>query len=67
MKSDSADLAVVMVSKNQVRYRVPVDDPFFSAHKPVPSGTLDGGTEYLSDWPSSLMGCNQQVRSFPEI
>jgi len=64
MRSENADLAVVMVSKNQVRYGMPIDDPFFSAHRPVSSRDNDGNTNYLSDFPISIMGCNQQVRAF---
>lgn len=64
MKSDDADLILVMIPKNQMKYETPVNDPVFAAHKPfvyrLPSFTAST-TNYLSDWPISALGCKEQV------
>jgi hypothetical protein len=66
MKSDDADLVLVMIPKNQMKYETPVNDPVFAAHKPfvyrLPSSTAST-TNYLSDWPISTLGCKEQVSS----
>jgi hypothetical protein len=58
MKSDDADLVLVMIPKNQMKYETPANDPVFAAHKPfvyrLPSSTAST-TNYLSDWPISTL------------
>lgn len=64
LRVSEADLTLIMVTLNQVKYQMPVEDPFFSAHKPydmVVSKTKNT-TVYFSDWPNAMMGCKQQVR-----
>ncbi|CAO2652324.1 Nn.00g006070.m01.CDS01 [Neocucurbitaria sp. VM-36] len=62
LATDNADLTLIMVTLNQVRYSAPVEDPFFSAHKPFNwiASTTDNMTVYFSDWPNAMMGCKQQ-------
>ncbi|KAH7392537.1 hypothetical protein BKA66DRAFT_457717 [Pyrenochaeta sp. MPI-SDFR-AT-0127] len=64
LASDDGDLTLIMATLNQVRYSMPVEDPFFSAHKPfnwIASAT-DNMTVYFSDWPNAMMGCKQQFQ-----
>jgi hypothetical protein len=65
LRSDDADMILLMVTKNLIRYRNPVNDPFFAAHRPFLSESALSGEKptYLSDWPNSCMGCRQQVCS----
>lgn len=63
MKSANRDLVIVMVWKNSMGYGRAVDDIFFAAHGSEIIGTARGRNEtwYFSDFPSSGMGCAQQV------
>jgi hypothetical protein len=64
LRVNEADLTLIMVTLNQVKYQVPVDDPFFSAHKPynLVGSTTTNTTVYFSDWPNAVMACKQQVQ-----
>ncbi|KAJ4291860.1 hypothetical protein N0V90_009756 [Kalmusia sp. IMI 367209] len=75
LRSNDSDFVLAMVSMNAIRYRHPVNDPFFSAHELVMlnrSGTTALET-YYSDRPLSVMGCQQQYqfclaqRSGPDV
>lgn len=63
LATEDGDLTLIMVTLNQVRYSKPVEDPFFTAHKPFEwiASTTDNMTVYFSDWPNAMMGCKQQV------
>lgn len=65
LKSNDSDLVLVGISANLVRYKKPVNDPFFSAHKPFVHLANEGHnvTRYDSDLRSPVMGCQQRVRS----
>lgn len=67
MLYDDADLILVNVFKNKVRYAKPVDDPLFAAHIPSIRQNLGStnSTVYLSDFPASVIGCKIQVSSPP--
>ena len=53
-----ADLTLLMLSQNSVRYSAPVDDPWMQAHdKPIP--TLN---TWVSDNAISLLGCAEQLQ-----
>ncbi|KAH8707661.1 hypothetical protein GQ44DRAFT_662719 [Phaeosphaeriaceae sp. PMI808] len=64
LRVSKADLTLIMVTLNQVRYQVPVEDPFFSAHKPFNwiGSTTVNTTVYFSDWPNAMMACKQQFQ-----
>ncbi|KAF2264053.1 hypothetical protein CC78DRAFT_617092 [Lojkania enalia] len=64
MKTTDAGLLLVMVTKNTVSYRHPIDDPVFSAHKAIKyrTYTYPNDTEYASDEPLSVLGCTEQYQ-----
>lgn len=66
MKRDDADLVLKLVVKNRVTYDIPVNDPLFAAHKEFTTfDETDGAnvTFYFSDFPASVVGCVQQVKT----
>ncbi|KAF2111917.1 hypothetical protein BDV96DRAFT_499062 [Lophiotrema nucula] len=64
MKADDADLTLVLLALNAVKYANPVEDPVFSAHKPflrtIESSYGINETIYFSDWANGVMGCREQ-------
>ena len=65
MKADDADLTLILIALNAVKYANPVEDPVFSAHKPF-LRTIEANmglnqTIYFSDWANGVMGCREQV------
>ncbi|KAF2109963.1 hypothetical protein BDV96DRAFT_604439 [Lophiotrema nucula] len=66
MGRDDAFLALLLVQKNAITYKVPVNDPMFAAHVPFTrnnsAGTGEMITEYYSDFPYSVVGCAQQFQ-----
>lgn len=63
LKVNEADLTLIMVTLNQVKYQQPVEDPLFSAHKPFnwTGSSTSSMIVYFSDWPNAMMACKQQV------
>ena len=64
LKSDTADLILLMVGKNLIKYGSRVNDPFYAAHQSFlrDDAMPSEKPQYFSDWPNSSMGCRQQVR-----
>ncbi|KAF2789703.1 hypothetical protein K505DRAFT_341043 [Melanomma pulvis-pyrius CBS 109.77] len=64
-KTEDADLLLIMIPKNQMKYVNPMNYPVFSAQKPcvyrLPSWTTSKAL-YFSDWPSSTLGCKLQYQ-----
>lgn len=58
LRKDNADVVLIHLKKNNMFYKEPVDDPAFSAHKPL---NLWDAVYYVSDFPSAVLGCVQQV------
>jgi hypothetical protein len=64
------DGTIFMISSNSVMYEDTVDDPVFSAHKPVSNGYYDNETFYQADNIAGVLGCLEQVcrlRRTPEL
>jgi len=67
MANENADVTLILVQPNSLLYQTPVDDPFFSAHRPIvgkwTSFGDDGalGTWFAADSPVSAFGCEVQV------
>lgn len=64
MNKTDADLSLVVIAKNNVKYIHPVDDPVFAAHKAfnhTQVSHLGSHIAYSSDWPNAVLGCSQQV------
>lgn len=57
---DNADLGLIFIAPNSIRYVNPVDDPVFSAHYEIPlSG---GGTYFEADEYNAVIGCTDTYR-----
>ena len=70
MNRDDADVSFSFVMKYATRYSAPVNDPMFSAHKPLVITELGMGeprniTMYQSDNPMTGVACAQQVITLP--
>jgi hypothetical protein len=67
MEINDADLVAIFIAKNEMRYRQPINDPIFAAHRRADtvSDQQRGGniTYYKSDFPISALGCTLQVSS----
>ena len=50
----------MMLAQNSVKYRAPVDDPWFEAHDQVNITTEN--SVWMSDWAVSLLGCIDQYQ-----
>lgn len=64
MQRTDSDLALLAVWFNRVLYETPVEDPLFSAHKPIPyvvGGGHPDGSLYVSDNIAGVVGCAVQV------
>jgi hypothetical protein len=62
LRRNDADLNIKFLG-SPVRYNHPVDDPLFSAHRPVTDFDLNIGniTRYVADSPLTGVGCTVQV------
>lgn len=45
MANEQSDVTLITILPNAVFYQRPVDDPFFSAHRPFECVTYDGRNE----------------------
>jgi hypothetical protein len=62
LEINNADLFFRFVGKGLVIYANPVNDPLFSAHRPVTYTLQTGNASYYqSDFPGSTLACTQQV------
>lgn len=64
MERDDADVVLMYVTMNSIRYRDPVDDIMFAAHKSftrISPMKYANGTFYNNDNPLSVVGCIEQV------
>lgn len=64
MMHDSADVILRIVNKNSVYYKEQVNDILFSAHRASVMwevATASNRTWYMSDIPSTTIGCIEQV------
>jgi len=63
MSNDKADITLVVMRTNAVRYDHWVNDPFFSAHQPLleANDNHENHTSYTSDHPFAAIGCQVQV------
>ena len=62
-----ADVVLIMVAPNAIRFSTPSDDPFFPAHINYTFSVPDGGTNgsitfYSSDFTMNVMGCTEQYQ-----
>lgn len=64
-KTADADIVVIGVAANAVKFRHPVDDPVFSAHRNSSIRRYDDSVLefYLPDSPLSVIACQEQVRT----
>jgi hypothetical protein len=66
MEINDADLVAIFIAKNEMRYRQPINDPIFAAHRRADtvSDQQRGGniTYYKSDFPISALGCTLQYQ-----
>ncbi|ERF76409.1 hypothetical protein EPUS_06967 [Endocarpon pusillum Z07020] len=65
MQSSDADLVAIFIAKNEMRYRQPINDPFFAAHRredEVSDQQRGNVTFYNSDFPISALGCTLQYQ-----
>lgn len=63
LKRSDADLSLMAISKNIVRFAEPISDPVFAAHRVYHPSNVSGSDEtyYLSDEPIKVIGCAEQV------
>lgn len=70
LKKPDADLALYFLSAPQLLYPEPIDDPWFSAHRPGPQAVVSNGgpdhnsfrATYAQDEPASCLGCTTQFQ-----
>ena len=64
LKRTDADVVLIMVAPNSIRFTTQCDDPFFPAHQNLTVNTPLTGiiTPYLSDYYMSVMGCTEQYQ-----
>jgi hypothetical protein len=63
MRRTDADVVIKFLG-SRVQYTYPVEDPWFSAHRPVYSLDANNGhnlTMYVPDSPLTALGCAVQV------
>ena len=76
---NDADVSVLFLSSNGVRFKQPTDDPWFSAHKPgaqalvtpnATAGNTSAADVFYGDMPAQVLGCARQFQycnpSLPE-
>jgi hypothetical protein len=64
MQRKDADVALMAIWLNVLKYETPVNDPLFSAHKEspyIPGGGWPNQTLYMSDNVAGVIGCTEQV------
>ena len=57
LESPDADVALVFIANNNVKYAKPVDDPIFAAHDPN-----EAGDRFWGDYWVPVLGCTEQYR-----
>lgn len=57
-----ADIVIMFLSQNGIIYAEPVDDPMFSAHRPMGFGLVTDLTYYQADWFVNIMACVDQFQ-----
>lgn len=62
LNTTDADLSMMLVSGNSIRYSNPVNDPIFAAHGPAIANALINKTVYTSDAAGGVIGCSEQYR-----
>lgn len=62
LEISNADLTIRLTINGKILYEHPVNDPLFSAHRPI-NMTVQTGyrTLYKSDFPGSALACAEQV------
>ena len=66
MQRKNADVALMAIWLNVLKYENPVNDPLFSAHKEssyMPGDGCPNQTLYMSDNVAWVLGCTEQVQS----
>lgn len=64
MQRGDADISLIAVWLNNVKFEQPVDDPLFAAHHPktyIVGGGYPNYTRYKTDFAAGVIGCAQQV------
>ena len=59
LRRADADVSVVFLSQNSMKYLQPVDDPFFGAHR---RNEESGTVTYAADEITTVMGCAEQYQ-----
>lgn len=65
LRSNKSDLVIVIVITRGTRWRTPVNDPLYSAHRVLTKRMTDNSTNtfYTPDAPASAFACQYQVLS----
>jgi hypothetical protein len=59
---EDADVTLISFFPSNMTYKQPVEDPIFSAHRPIEiETTFDEQRRYQSDYDFGIMGCAEQV------